>query len=815
MSFSRAMKTTAASAVLMLVQLGSSPSSLAEAAKLLSQQRQAQLESAWSKELEEAPKERVNPVKRVVTLLQKMKTQLDEEANKESEMYDKMVCWCQTTSKEKAQAIAGADTKEQSLMAEIEERSASSGKLTSAASQGAKEVSDSQEALDTSVALREKEVESFQEADKELVQAITNLKNAIAVLKKHQKGEAMLQTNDPIFTPLRVLLHDCALKYQEIVAGREESQGEAMSMRRFETSFLALKASTKTSSAASTESMSQLLAAMDSGRGNEMIAAMPPKFAAQLVASAANKSFRNARTFLQMVPDAPSYASASGGIYGVLTQMLEDFEKQLAAGRSQEEVNKGNFEALKETKTAEIAASQKKLDQTQVEGADNTKALADAKEDLAKTRSQRSADVTVLQNLKVTCNDLDSKWQERSETRAAETKAVSEAIRILTEDESRELLAKSISFVQLRKATDSSSARRARAAAAVRSLLGASANDDDDDDEDLLAEWHKSRSPLLAPAQQGGQSNEASLVEVNQALPAHHAQLSALALSMQIDSFEKVKAMMDKMAAQLKKEQAEEVKFKEYCHTQLDETESAAQKKAMTKSDLEAKVGLLEGSVQKLGQEIAATKEQIKATALEVKKAGQSREEANAEFQAVVADQRAAQAILKKALLKLKDFYGKKNAGPEGVALLQTQHDQAPPVQFSDYSNNAGASPVISLMEQIIKDSGTLEGEAMTGESKSQAEYEQFVADGKALTKELQGAIVSKSDAAAAAKLEAAAAAEDLESTTGELKALAELEADLHAECDFTLKNFEVRQKARLAELESLQAAKAILSGAK
>jgi len=44
---------------------------------------------------------------------------------------------------------------------------------------------------------------------------------------------------------------------------------------------------------------------------------------------------------------------------------------------------------------------------------------------------------------------------------------------------------------------------------------------------------------------------------------------------------------------------------------------------------------------------------------------------------------------------------------------------------------------------------------------------------------------------------------------------LAQYEADLHEQCDFVLKNFDIRQKARLQEMEAVQAAKAILSGAK
>ena len=40
-------------------------------------------------------------------------------------------------------------------------------------------------------------------------------------------------------------------------------------------------------------------------------------------------------------------------------------------------------------------------------------------------------------------------------------------------------------------------------------------------------------------------------------------------------------------------------------------------------------------------------------------------------------------------------------------------------------------------------------------------------------------------------------------------------EADLHKSCDFTIKNFDIRQSARDQEVEALRQAKAILSGAK
>jgi len=109
-----------------------------------------------------------------------------------------------------------------------------------------------------------------------------------------------------------------------------------------------------------------------------------------------------------------------------------------------------------------------------------------------------------------------------------------------------------------------------------------------------------------------------------------------------------------------------------------------------------------------------------------------------------------------------------------------------------------------------------LESETTAGETKAQAGYEQFVKDSNGLIKDLQESIAQKkTGASAAAKGDTAEASANLESTVGELESLASYEADLHAECDFVVKNFDVRQKARLQEMEAIQSAKAILSGAK
>merc|ERR1719469_73452 len=745
--------------------------------------RQQSLEVAWAREMD-SPKQKAatNPVKRVTNLLQKMKAELDAEADKESEMYDKMVCWCETNEKEKKKAIADADVKDRELVAEIESRSARFGQLSANIEQTKKEIGENTAALKEATSIRETEAAKFREEEKDLVQQITNLRNAVAVLSKHQKTQALLQVDGPMLSGLRVVLRNAALKYEELVAGREERQGS---------SGVALLSVAEVRRGADSQGVdAALLSALELKAGS-MSDSLPLKFAAQLVAKAARPQ---GGKFLQVDAAQPRYESRSSarsaGIYGIMNQMLEEFEADLSQSQKDELKAQEDYKALAAAKEEEISTGKKKLDEMQAEDAGNRKALSDAKEDLDLTRKQRTADIKFLQNLQTTCNDLHTQWEKRSKTRAAETQAVAEAIAVLTEDDNREQLAKSDSFLQENAEVSAQvAARRASAASALRRA----ADEPGFEADDLLAAWHGRRPPTLGAA------------------AGPRAQLSTLAMAVQLDSFTKVKAMIDTMLADLKQEQADEVEFKAYCLKELDENGKTTYAKNEFKGDLETKIKSLETLIEKLEGRIAEERDQVANTMLEIKKSSQTRESENEEFQTIVADQRATQSILKKALMKLKDFYEK----GIGKAAFAQRHSQEPPVKFNSYKTNAGSSPVIGLIEQIVEDSKALETETTAAEFKAQADYEKFVKDSNDLIKGLERALTAKTKAIAAASGDSAEADADLQSTNTELESLSDYTADLHSQCDFVLKNFEIRQKARLQEMEAIQAAKAILSGAK
>merc|ERR1719333_1043451 len=118
------------------------------------------------------------------------------------------------------------------------------------------------------------------------------------------------------------------------------------------------------------------------------------------------------------------------------------------------------------------------------------------------------------------------------------------------------------------------------------------------------------------------------------------------------------------------------------------------------------------------------------------------------------------------------------------------------------------------MIQQIINDTKAMEAETIRSEEDAQKAYEDFVKETNASIEAKSKDIVNKSEVKAKQEAELVETKEKKESVMVELEQLSNYNAELHASCDFVLKNFDLRQTARDEEVEALRQAKAILSGA-
>merc|ERR1719158_1130117 len=459
------------------------------------------------------------------------------------------------------------------------------------------------------------------------------------------------------------------------------------------------------------------------------------------------------------------YAPASGEIFGILKQMKETFETNLAASQKEEMENQKAYEDLKAAKEEEIAAGQSQIDTKTVELGNTDEKNAQSKENLENTQETLAADTSFLADLRERCANMDQEYEERTKTRQLEIQAVSKALAFLSSDEAHDLFTRTFNFVQVK--TSLQSVRRNKV------------------------------SDMLSIASRKFQD----------------PRLSTLAVQARLDAFTKVKKSISDMVDKLIKEKEDEIKHKDFCIEELNNNERDTEMAERDKADLEAKIEDLAMTIDTLAKEIEVLKADVAELQVQMKRAGEDREKQNKEFQVTVADQRATQKLLAAALNILKGFY-EKAALVQKEATEKQMAGQAPPPGFKSYEKNAASGGVMGMMQGIIDDAKAMEAEAIRGEEDSQKSYEDFVKDTNTSIEAKTKDIIAKGEMKAKAEQEKVEAETEHESVMGELEQLANENADLHKSCDFTLKNFELRQTARDDEIEALKQALAMFSGA-
>merc|ERR1711972_1200535 len=123
----------------------------------------------------------------------------------------------------------------------------------------------------------------------------------------------------------------------------------------------------------------------------------------------------------------------------------------LSDAQKEEMASQKAYEDLKAAKEGEIAAGQSQIDTKTQELADTDLKLAQAKEDVADTKSSLSADEEFLAMLKEKCQMTDKEWEERSKTRQEETQAVSKALAVLSTDDAHDLFTRTFNPALVQK----------------------------------------------------------------------------------------------------------------------------------------------------------------------------------------------------------------------------------------------------------------------------------------------------------------------------------------------------------------------------
>jgi len=519
------------------------------------------------------------------------------------------------------------------------------------------------------------------------------------------------------------------------------------------------------------------VAALTKGMGASFLQSGAAKRIAQFAMEKATMADAARQDLLSFLSGSSDYAPKSGQITGILKQMGDEMTASLEEATDAEEKSLGAFNEMVAAKTKEINTLTAQIEEEMLRLGELSVLLAESGNDLDETKETLKEDISYIAELKKGCSTKEAEWQERCKVRQEELVAISQTIKILNDDDALELFKKvlpsnlQVSFLQLKDV-------RKRALDALR------------------AKPH--RSPQL--------------------------DVVMLALQGKTAGFEKVMVLIDDMMANLKKEQADDDAKKTYCEAELDKTED--QKKELERAIEVSSTAIeeLRGAIATWTGEISDLKAGIVALDKSVAEATKLRKEQNAEYKQLMEENKATKEILLFAKNRLNKFYNPKLYKPPaelaqvGAHRTDSDSDAAPPPPpetFGAYTKKSeGSSGVIAMIDKLVMDTDLTTTEAKTEEKDAQDDYEKVMANAGEKRATDSKALTDKEAAKAEGEESLQVETEKKKDLETERMEVMQIMLNLHSECDWLVKYYDVRKAARADEVDALSKAKDVLNGA-
>merc|ERR1719316_2640489 len=152
-------------------------------------------------------------------------------------------------------------------------------------------------------------------------------------------------------------------------------------------------------------------------------------------------------------------------------------DKDLNGAISAEDAAAAGFEELAAAKKSEIAAASAAIESKTVRSGDLAVAVTTTADDIEDTTAEMKETEAFVANLASTCATKKKEFAERCAMRAEEISAVSEAIKILNDDDALDLFKKTLSLSQTSMRFLQTSTKHASALRAARTLAAVARKD--------------------------------------------------------------------------------------------------------------------------------------------------------------------------------------------------------------------------------------------------------------------------------------------------------------------------------------------------
>lgn len=654
-----------------------------------------------------AAQEETNPLAKVLGLLDELQAKIVKEGELDARLYNEYLQWCRNSVQDSGFAIETSTKEKGELEAKISELTAEIDECGSKTEELASAIASNEGDLKSATEVREKEVAEFIKNEKELMEVVGALERAISILEKE--------------------------------------------MRKNPASFAQMYDNKKVQTVLQSLSLITEAAAFSINDQQRLLA----------LAQIDDTDEYNA-------PAAAAYKSQSGGIVEVLEDMSEKAEGQLSELRQTEQKAKHNYEMLKSSLEAQIAADTKEMKEQKNAKAEAEESMAEAEGDLEVTSKELHNSQETLGTSRATCMKLGADHEMTVSAREEELRVIMKAKKILDETTSG-AVKQSYSLMQI--STDAKLQGHTDVVVLVK----------------RLARLHHS----AALAQLGSRITAVLQYESGDGE----------------NPFSKIKSMIRDMITQLEAEAQAEAGEKAYCDEQLSKTKAQKEELDDDISKLTVKMDQATSKTAKLREQVQELESELAALTKLQAEMDQIRQETHLDYSRAKDDLEQGLNGIRKALGLLREYYG-----GSGASLLQDVSKfaalmQQPAMPQPRAKASGAGQGIISILELCEQDFAENLAKEEAEEVDAQREYDKTSQENK-LAKTLKEQDVKfktqgiKSLGKALTEVSA-----DRESAESEHAAVVEYYEKIKERCIAKPETYEERKKRREAEIAGLSEA--------
>jgi len=628
-----------------------------------------------------------SPIAKVIQMVSDLETKIIGEGEECQKTYEEFSEWCEETSKNVKFEIKTGKNEVAGLKATIEKDTANIQTQDSTIEELAASIATDEADLKAATEIRDKEEADFSAQEKDLVETIDIVERAVGIIEKEMSG------------------------------------GAAM---------VQLKQATNVVEALRAMVDAQSLSSADS------------KKLTALVQSSSDDDSEGA-------PDPAAYENQSGGVVGVLNDLLEKAQGELDAARQKEQADLANFQMLHQSLTDEVKFANKEMDESKKSKSESEESKAMATGDLDVSTKDLNNDVTELDDLHHNCMTKANDFEAETKSRAEELKALATAKKIIIEATS---LAQT-SFLQRSKISTRADLVNYEAVRYVH---------------DLARKQHSSVLSQLA-------SRLSSTVKFS--------------TGSQADIFAKIKGLITDMVEKLEAEAEGDATEKAYCDKELGETNMKKDDKTAEIEKLTAKIDSMTSESKQLKGEIATLQKELGELTSSQAEMDKLRAEEKALFEANSAETEKGLNGVKLALKVLNEYYSKSDKAHS--------------------SSDGASSGIIGLLEVCESDFSKALTEMTAAEETSQNQYDAQTKENEITKATKDQDVKYKTKDSAGLDKSVAEYSSDKSGVESELSAVKEYLKQLEGRCIAKAETYGERKARREAEIQGLKEALTVL----